>query len=550
VSWTRRRTLFGLSAAAGIGAAACARIAPVQSPAGANEPTGAAPTAAPPVASVPKRGGTFRNAGPVAVQHLDPHLATGVASLVGGLCYSRLFKYKADAPPSAVPIAVPDLVDSWEQPDDLTYLLRLRPNAQFHNLPPVHGRPPTAEDVVFSLNRLGTRGFPNASLLDAVARTEAVDRSTVRVTLSRPEADFVINLAATAAVIVPHEAVELKGDLRGGPVIGTGAFVADALDLAGTSTLVRNSAYFLAGKPYLDRYQFTPIPDSAALLAAFRAGNLEAVPATVLGVEDVAALARANPRFQIPTFRQQAGLELGMRVDRPPFRDLRVRRAVYKAVDAAAIIATAFGSGWLTVGVPVPDPGWLLPEVELRGRYQPDPDEARRLLQEAGFGNGLDLTMPFVATPAAYATAAELVIAQLREVDIRVSGKPLDFNAYNEQVQARGEFEIELGFPNPTQTADATLFGRYHSRGGRNHTGIDDEELDSLIERQTTLGRRPEERMKLILDIQRLILDREYFHLLRGIEGPAAYQPHVRDFYVGGPLSSEPDRFTHVWLDK
>src|SRR5262249_20704858 len=146
------------------------------------------------------------------------------------------------------------------------------------------------------------------------------------------------------------------------------------------------------------------------------------------------------------------------------------------------------------------------PEDELRRRYRPDPDEARRLLQEAGLRNGLDLTMPYVGAPAAYATAAELVLAQLQEVGIRLSGKPLDFNSYNEQIQARGEFTVGLGFPNPPQTADAALFGRYHSKGSRNHTGINDAELDRLIERQTAVGRRPEERKQLLLDIQRLLL--------------------------------------------
>jgi ABC-type transport system substrate-binding protein len=198
----------------------------------------------------------------------------------------------------------------------------------------------------------------------------------------------------------------------------------------------------------------------------------------------------------------------------------------------------------------VPAADWLLPEAELRRFYQRDLEGARRLLREAGLEGGLDVTMPYLASSAVYATGGELIIAQLKEANIRVTARPLDYAAFSEQVLIRSEFEIAFGPGVGFSSADGALFGKYHSKGTRNYAKVNDPKLDEMIERQTVLGRRPDERKRLLQEIQRYILEQGYVHAVHSGEHLVGYQPYVRDLQAGGALASEPDRFTHVWLDK
>jgi peptide/nickel transport system substrate-binding protein len=109
----------------------------------------------------------------------------------------------------------PDLAESWTQASDTTYIFKLRKGVRWHNKPPVNGRELTAEDLKYTYERLLTvRGNPNRSMLDQVEKIEALDRYTVKFTLSEPFAWFVDYLATTVMWILPREAVERYGDLR------------------------------------------------------------------------------------------------------------------------------------------------------------------------------------------------------------------------------------------------------------------------------------------------------------------------------------------------
>jgi peptide/nickel transport system substrate-binding protein len=127
---------------------------------------------------------------------LDPHKGglTG-AALSGAMCYSQLlmFKWGTDTPPpSYIPIG--DLAESWTQPDDTTYVFKLRPGVKFHNLPPVNGRELVADDIAFSYQRIRDLKV-SASLLTGLTKIETPDRSTLKLTLDKPNPDFLIGLS-------------------------------------------------------------------------------------------------------------------------------------------------------------------------------------------------------------------------------------------------------------------------------------------------------------------------------------------------------------------
>src|SRR5215468_859421 len=148
----------------------------------------AAPSVA--LAQVPRRGGTFT----IRVwdpPHFDPYLIVAFKTqIVYSFTHSRLLRHKAG--PSVLPgsfVLEGDLAESWSQPDDTTYVFKLRRGVRWQPRPPVNGRELTADDVVWSFERFRTvKGNPQSYLLAMMDRAEAVDHYTVKVTLSEPYA--------------------------------------------------------------------------------------------------------------------------------------------------------------------------------------------------------------------------------------------------------------------------------------------------------------------------------------------------------------------------
>src|SRR5262249_4154794 len=177
-------------------------------------------------AAQPRGGGTVQLVTTLDLPHLDPQqtAAQTLASLGPGLCYSRLVHL--DSGPNGTPKnnAVPqaDAAESWEQVDDLTSVFHLRRGVKFFNIAPVNGRELTAQDVVYSFGRQQQLKV-TGSFLGPVTSVTAPDQYTVRLGLSRANADHFIDMADTHNKIVAREAVEAKGDLKQPPVVATGA---------------------------------------------------------------------------------------------------------------------------------------------------------------------------------------------------------------------------------------------------------------------------------------------------------------------------------------
>src|SRR5881392_2925510 len=157
-------------------------------------------------ADTPKRGGTItiRAWDP---PHFDLHAVGGFSyktQIVLSFTHSRLIRHKAG--PGVAPGFFPvegDLPESWSQPDETTYVFKLRRGVRWHPKPPVNGRELTAEDVRYTVERfLSIKGNPSAYMLKAVGRVEAVDRYTVKFTLKEPFAWFLDALANPMAVAI------------------------------------------------------------------------------------------------------------------------------------------------------------------------------------------------------------------------------------------------------------------------------------------------------------------------------------------------------------
>src|SRR3989442_5188509 len=173
----------------------------VRTPGGAAPPRGAA-RPSPAGGQPPKGGGTLppRTWDP---PHFDPFQTISYKTHIAlSFTHSRLLKHKAG--PNVVPgtFAIEgDLAESWSQPNETTYVFKLRKGVRWHNKPPVNRRELTADDVVYSVNHfLTVKGNANAYMLRSLEKAEAADRHTVKFTLKEPVVWFRAMLANPMAV--------------------------------------------------------------------------------------------------------------------------------------------------------------------------------------------------------------------------------------------------------------------------------------------------------------------------------------------------------------
>src|SRR5262249_61551002 len=195
--------------------------------------------------------------------------------------------------------------------------------------------------------------------------------------------------------------VARAGDLkRPSAAIGTGPFVLDRSEPNVKTVFKRHPDYFRPGTPFLDGVDWLVMEDDAAGLAAYRTGQLDAGPWHFWTVRqaDVASIKKSHPQFVYQDYLSNVNGVIYMRTDKPPFNDVRVRRAISHAIDRQAIIDSVYLKGEAAPAVPRGLPEWSL-RVDQLGPgaqyYRHDPKEAKRLLGEAGFAGGLKTTLTF-----------------------------------------------------------------------------------------------------------------------------------------------------------
>jgi peptide/nickel transport system substrate-binding protein len=357
-------------------------------------------------AATPKPGGEFRFRG-YTPPHFDPHLTASYTTMINlSFTHSRLLKHKAgpDVKPGTFEI-VGDLAESWTHADDKTYIFKLRKGVKWHKKPPVDGRELTAEDVKYTFDRFSTiKGNANQHMMATLAGTEVVDKYTVKFTLKEPDAFFLDFLANPMALcIVAREAVEKFTDLKKTEaVIGTGPWMLDGHEPKVRTTFVRNPDYFIKGLPYIQRIEGIDFNDPAARLAAFVTGQIDAgpeFPGMMIRRQDWQVIKEKRPKLRYVEFPSNVMNHAGMRTDKAPFGDIRVRRALSMAIDRKAVLqATAEGVGVMNPPIPAALPAWAIPYDQMGDGLKWDaynPTEAKRLLAEAGHGGGFSTTLEY-----------------------------------------------------------------------------------------------------------------------------------------------------------
>jgi peptide/nickel transport system substrate-binding protein len=278
------------------------------------------------------------------------------------------------------------LAESVEADSPTQYTIRLRDGITFSN-----GKPLTADDVIYSLQRIGTEkygltGYAATATMD-IANLKKLDERTVRLPLKSPDSTVPNTLASYTFGIVP---VGYKNfaDSGGDPAsqIGTGPYKLKSFTPGQESVHEKNTNYWRSGEPYVDTVTITDFEDSTAQVNGLLGGQIDAM--TDLPAAQVEAVESRG--LNVLNSKTGGWIPLCMAIDMPPFDDNRVRQAMRYIVDRDAMIQQIVsGYGFKGNDLYAPfDEGYA---SDLPQREQ-DLDQAKSLLQQAGMeGATIDL---------------------------------------------------------------------------------------------------------------------------------------------------------------
>lgn len=422
---------------------------------------------------------------------------------------------------------IPNLAESVENPDPLTYLYKIRQGVLFQD-----GSPMTIDDVVFSLERI--KDPKTASyvgwMYSNVDQIEKVDDRTLKVTLKQPDAFWQYIPATSAGHIISKAYYRSHSANFGKPeggVMGTGSFKFVRWSTGSEIVLERNDNYWnkAGGAPYLDKITYKILPEATTRVAGLKTGELNLLLGAVV------------PSDQIPVIQKMDNVNLSLvdgylsniiafNTQRSPFDNVKLRQALNYAVDKVQLTKTLLPvSGAPAKAVPVNSQVWTFNQNQWQAAYDRlpdyalDMDKARQLVAQSGaaaLANGKKITTD------------ENPLRQGAALALQASAKELGINLEIEKVTHQelttrafsGKRDYDLivtswgsDFPDPAGNLLPIFHSRYTQDGGSNFGNYKDAEVDRLLDQQGSIA-DPTKRTELMIQAQQIIADRSVWIIL------------------------------------
>lgn len=364
----------------------------------------------------PARGGSVKGAVVGPVTSLDPF-----SSLLGsgdGMAYQALYNSLLDL--SVTGDLVPELATAWVISEDaLTYTFTLVEGVTFHD-----GSALDAAAIKWNIERYMAEGstYSAAERLKVISGIETPSASEITFTLSAPNAPFL--LVVSACPIVSPTAVDALGEDFQLKSVGSGPFKFDTWTPGSAATFARNENYWELAPdgqpfPYIDTYIIDGVPDDSVRMLNLKSGDFQINER--LSPLDASTIATVADVDAIETTAATAYL-VAMNVTKAPFDNPTLRQAVQSALDRAATIDNiSFGTGYVA-SMAFPNNAWFFID-------DPAPvfdvETAKASLAEAGYPDGIDITMTIINRPIDN-QISQIVKSQLDAVGIRTSIEVLE----------------------------------------------------------------------------------------------------------------------------
>jgi peptide/nickel transport system substrate-binding protein len=456
-------------------------------------------------------GGTLVIGKPYEITGYDPHVEAAQTSWeIQAVVYESLIFLDDDLNPA------PGLAESWESPDDRTYVFHLREGVKFHN-----GREMTADDVFFSLQRVLTYHLawwdakmgPPRQLGPAEATATALGTPVagpevgltievtgpyeITATLYEPYAPFLASLTGTPVSIVPGAEVESGEIDLSTEMVGTGPFQLVEHIQDQRWILSKFADYWQQDLPYLEEVVWQVMTDEAARVAALRAGEIQL---TMFENPKMLDLLASDPNVTTVVQAATNYYILFVNGKPPELSDERVRQAISLGIDREQIKDVAlFGRAHTTGPIAAAFTQFARPLDEIPF-YTRDVARAKQLLADAGYADGLQLQLLITPVLAATIPIAELMKTQLAEIGINIEIVQRDLATFVDEYIVQGTNQLAIswwaGYSDPY-----LILLENSSNVSASILGISDPEVDELIASSAATV-EPEDRLQVLRELE------------------------------------------------
>ncbi|MBB3428970.1 peptide/nickel transport system substrate-binding protein [Rhizobium sp. BK312] len=491
------------------------------------------------VHAAPSRGGTA-----TLLLSAEPPVLTTIAHTAFNSVYvspkvtEGLLTYDFDLNPQ------PLLAKQWSISDDgLRYTFRLREGVKWHD-----GKPFTADDVVFSIKTLKDVHPRGRNTFLNLVEIETPDPLTAILVLSKPAPYLITALAASESPIVPRHLYEgtkvAENPVNLAPV-GTGPFKFKEWVRGSHIVYERNPNYWDQPRPYLDQLIVRFIPDAAARSIAIETGEIDLAPSTPVPLSDLDRLKGvASLAFETRGYQYSNGVSrIEFNLERPVFKDVRVRRAFAHVIDRK-VIRNTINYGY---GEPIPGPinpnlaKWFVADLKT---YPIDLAAAEKLLDEAGHPRGSDgvrlrLNLDYVPSGEPYSRGSEYIRQALAKIGVEVTVRAQDFATYTKRIYTDRDFDFAYeGMSNlfdPTVGVQRLYWSKNFKPGVpfSNGSAYSNPKVDALLE-AAAIEVDPQKRVEQWREIQKILV--EDLPALDIVSQPelTIYNKRIADHTLGG----------------
>jgi peptide/nickel transport system substrate-binding protein len=396
-----------------------------------------------------------------AVTAVDPHFHNlGPNNEIAEHIFEKLTHFDKDGK------LVPGLAESWSREGDNVWIFRLRKGVTFQD-----GSEFGANDVIASLDRAGN--VPNSpgpftTYLSSIKAVSAIDDQTVRIETKTANALLPFDLATIYIVEAKAAKASTEDFNTGRSAIGTGPFKLVSYDRSGIIELARNDTYW-GPKPHWAKVTLRSITNGAARVAALLAGDADVIegvlPSDVerlLADKAVAVYSSPSTRLLYLTLDQDRDQSPyiaepnGAKLEQNPLKDARVRKALSIGIDRNAIVAKILNNYAAATGQLVPE-GVFGHVADIKPPAY-NPDEARKLLSEAGYPQGFSLTVH--GSSDRYVNGQQVlaaIAAYWTRIGVQTSVEVMPFATLASKVRDRAFTSILTGFAAVTGNGAAQL---------------------------------------------------------------------------------------------
>ncbi len=443
--------------------------------------------------------------------------ASAASSLYDALILNRTGAWLLQRAPDGE--IVPYLAESWQISEDgLSYTFRLRSGVSFHD-----GRPLTAQDYVWTLERAVEKKAAAAFAMGQVENIRVLDELSFEIRLRQPFAPFLTMLVAFGPYLQPlsAEAIAEAGENYSRRPVGVGPFrfvewiTGEVIRLERNPDFSWGPPFAHAGPPFIETLEFRILPEDTVRLAAVETGEVH------IGYDirprDISILEKSGnfSLLRIPFTGLDPFIALNREV--PALQDILVRQALNHGIDRQALVQIVLGGNGFPQYGPISPPviGYW-PGVAQIG-YRFDPQRAMSLLEDAGYARNADGIYEREAQPLrftlltsaikGYDFLAAAVADMLLQIGVEIEIEVVESGTLRQRVRFDGDYEMGIGHVGGPDIE--ILSAMFHSEALYTGLALQDPVLDELLQNtQTTL--ESAERQVWAVRVQQRIIEQAY----------------------------------------